>query len=366
MENKLGFGLMRLPKNKAGEIDIPRVCEMADAFLARGFTYFDTAYVYAGSEVAFREAVVRRHPRESFTVASKMAGWQLSETRTPEVMFNEQLERCGVTYFDYYLLHSLQPSRLAAYGKNDCWNFCLQKKKEGKIRHFGFSFHGAPDLLEQLLNDHPEVDFVQLQINYADWENNAIWSGENYRVCRRHNKPIVVMEPVKGGLLANLAPELQQKLDAVNPGKSAASFALRYAASLEGVMMVLSGMSDPAQMEDNLRTFEQFEPLTDDERRAIDEVTQALLSADTIPCTSCRYCVAGCPKHIAIPDVFKSYNMIQTYGEHSRPHLYYTEILAQGNGHASDCIGCRRCEAACPQHLEIVSLLKKVSAVLDR
>jgi len=365
MENKLGFGLMRLPTDESGGINVARVAEMADAFLAKGFTYFDTAYVYAGSEVAFREAVVKRHPRESFTVASKMAAWMLNDTFTAEDMFKESLERCGVDYFDYYLLHSMQPSRNQVYEDMGCWDFCEKMKAEGKIKNFGFSFHGAPDLLEELLTKHPNVDFVQLQLNYVDWEDTAIWSGGNYDVCRRHNKPIVVMEPVKGGILADVGP-LEETFKAVRPGASAASFALRFAASLEGVMMVLSGMSSEEQMQDNLQTFAEFEPLTDADRKAIEEVKAGLLAADTVPCTACRYCVDGCPMHIAIPEIFKSYNMIQTFGDHNRPHLYYNGQLATGSGKAADCIGCRACEAACPQHIAIVDTLAKASAWLDK
>ena len=364
-DKKLGFGLMRLPKN-GEQIDIPAVCKMADAFMERGFTYFDTAYVYAGSEVAFKESVVKRHPRESFTVASKLAGWLLTDTFGPADMFAEQLERCGVEYFDYYMLHSLQETRVDAYEKYDCWNFGLKMKEEGKVKNFGFSYHGDPELLEKLLTEHPQVDFVQLQINYVDWDDRAIYSGANYEVCRRHNVDVIVMEPVKGGFLATLKPEVMANFSAIKPDASAASYALRFAASLPGVQMVLSGMNTDEQMNDNLNTFAEFEPLTDAEQAAVKEVTKALLSLPTVPCTDCRYCVDGCPIGIKIPDVFKSYNMILTFGDHPRPHFYYDGLLQTGSGKASECIECGQCEAACPQHINIIEKLKEASKWLDK
>lgn len=364
-EKKLGFGLMRLPM-KDGAIDIPAVCKLVDSFISKGFTYFDTAYVYAGSEVAFREAVVKRYPRDSYTVATKMAGWVLNETLTPEIMFREQLERCGVDYFDYYLLHSLQPSRIEEYDQYQCWEFCRQKKAEGKIKNFGFSFHGDPLLLEKLLTEHPEVDFVQLQINYVDWDDNAIYAGANYDVCRKHGKDIVVMEPVKGGFLANIKPELMRKFHELDTKASAASYALRFAGSLPGVKMVLSGMNTEEQMNDNLSTFSNFIPLSEVEKSVIKEVTEGLLSVPTVPCTECRYCCKGCPMGINIPEIFKAYNMILTFGEHFRPHLYYDGILLTGSGKASSCIECGQCEAACPQHIEIIEKMKEASKLLDK
>jgi len=361
----LGFGLMRLPK-EGEEISIPRVCEMVDAFMEKGFTYFDTAYVYPGSEVVFREAVAKRYPRESYLVADKMAGWCFEESGiTPEEMFQEQLERCGIEYFDFYLLHSIQPSRVADYEDNNCWEFCRQKKAEGKIRHFGFSFHGDPELLERLLTEHPEVDFVQLQINYADWDDNAIYAGGNYEVCRKHEKDIVVMEPVKGGILANLRPDLAEVFRQLNPVASTASYALRFVGSLPGIKMILSGMSDEAQMQDNLATFMDFVPLTEEEKQAVATVKAGLQVKDTVPCTNCRYCCEGCPQEINIPEIFKCYNMLQNFGEHNRPHFHYDEMVKIGSGKAGDCIGGGQCETACPQHIQIIDYLKKASELLD-
>ena len=293
-EKRLGFGLMRLPK-RGEEIDLAATCGLVDAYLAAGFSYLDTAYVYPGSEQVFRKAVAERYPRDRYTVANKMAGWLLSDTLTPEAMFQEQLERCGVEYFDYYLLHSVQASRVAFYEKFDCWAFGREKKAEGKVRNLGFSYHGDPELLDQLLADHPEVDFVQLQINYVDWDSEAILSGRNYQVCRKHGKDMVVMEPVKGGFLASLKPELMEKFQALDTNASAASYALRFVGSLPGIRMVLSGMNTMEQLRDNMATFSDFKPLSEAEQEAVREVTRGLLSMPVVPCTDCRYCCKGCP-----------------------------------------------------------------------
>ncbi|MCR4707537.1 MAG: aldo/keto reductase [Clostridiales bacterium] len=364
-KKKLGFGLMRLPQ-KDGRIDIQETAAMADEFLKRGYTYFDTAYVYAGSEEAFREAVVKRVPRESFTVADKMAGWVLSGKLSAEQMFEESLTRCGVSYFDYYLLHSLTPARMRDYEKHHCWEFLRDRKADGTAKHIGFSFHGDPPLLRRILSEHPEVEFVQLQINYADWESTAIWSGVCYDICREFGKEIVVMEPVKGGTLANLPEAAAQVLASARPGASPASFALRFVAGLPGVGMVLSGMSAGAQMADNLSTFDDLTPLSEEENAAILRAKEILLSADTIACTACRYCTKGCPRHIDIPEIFKADNMLRTFGEHGRPHFFYDNVRGMGSGRAGDCIACGRCEDVCPQHLPIISLLREASARLDK
>lgn len=364
-KKRLGFGLMRLPSAN-GKIDLAQVSRMADHFLEQGFTYFDTAFVYAGSEEAFREAVVKRHSRDRYTIATKMASWELSEDFAPKQMFQKQLDRCGVEYFDFYLLHSIQPMHLPRYNEYRCWEFCQQMKAAGKIKWFGFSFHGGPELLEQVLMEHPEVDFVQLQINYLDWNSGIVCSGKNYEVCRRHNKPIVVMEPVKGGMLANLKPEFAEQYKELDKNVSSASYALRFAASLPGVMMVLSGMSDTAQMEDNICTFSDFQPLSEKEQRTVEKVRDNLLKVPAIGCTACRYCCAGCPEHINIPEIFKSVNEILSLGDHVRPHMYYDGMLASGESRpASNCISCQQCEKICPQHLQITKLLKMAAEMLD-
>lgn len=364
---KLGFGLMRLPL-KDGEIDLPQVCEMADEFLARGFTYFDSAYVYHGgkSEVAMREAIVKRHPRDSFTLATKLPGWELEAKGGPEKIFNEQLERAGVDYFDYYLLHSVEAGHVSVYDQYNCWELGKKWKAQGKIRHFGFSYHDDPVLLEKVLSEHPEVEFVQLQINYVDWNSSVIHSGKNYEVCRKFKKPVVIMEPVKGGTLASLRPELGAIFQALNPKASIASFALRFCASLEGILTVLSGMSDREQMADNLNTFSNFQPLSVAERQAIEQVRDGILNVPTIACTACRYCCDGCPQSIDIPEIFKAVNEMRIYGDHFRPHAYYSSLLENGSGKASDCIQCGQCESVCPQHLEIINLMQEASALLDK
>ena len=364
---KLGFGLMRLPM-QGDRIDLDQVCRMADAYLEAGLNYFDTAYVYHGgnSEKIVKEALVKRHPRDSFTVATKLPAWCLKKEADRDRIFSEQLERCGLDFFDFYLLHSVeQGGNGETYDRLDCWDWALRKKAEGKIRHFGFSFHGSPEYLESLLDAHPEVEFVQIQLNYADWENPVVQSGRLYDILRRRNVPMVIMEPVKGGTLAKLTPELEAKFKAVRPDASAASWALRFAASLPGVMTVLSGMSSDEQMADNLKTFSRFAPLTEAERALVEEVRSAMMRVPQIGCTGCRYCTDGCPMAIAIPDVFKAVNTMDLYHEEFRPKSFYRNLIGLGHGRASDCVACGQCESVCPQHLPIIDLLKKASSRLD-
>ena len=364
---KLGFGLMRLPQ-KDGEIDLAQVCRMVDAYLDAGLTYFDMAYVYHGgnSEKIVREALAKRHPRNSFTVATKLPAWCMKEEADRDRIFHEQLERTGLEYFDFYLLHSIEEGGNGeTYDRLNCWDWALEKKAQGRILHFGFSFHGSPEYLEKLLNDHPEVEFVQIQLNYADWENPVVQSGRLYEILRSRGVPIVVMEPVKGGTLATLTPELEARFKAVRPEASIASWALRFVASLPGVMTVLSGMSSSEQMADNLRTFARFEPMTDAEKAVVEEVRRIIMSAEQIGCTACRYCTDGCPKNIAIPDVFRAVNTMKLYHEEFRPKSFYKGLVAQGHGRAADCVGCAQCEGVCPQHLPIIKLMKEASARLD-
>ena len=364
---KLGFGLMRLPE-KDGKIDIDHLSRMVDAYMEAGMNYFDTAYVYHGgnSEKAIREALVKRWPREKFMLATKLPAWCMKEPADRDRIFNEQLERCGVDYFDFYLLHSIEDGGNGdTYERLDCFSWGLQKKAEGKIRHFGFSFHGSPAYLIQVLDRHPEVEFVQIQLNYADWKNPVVRSGELYEILHSRNIPMIIMEPVKGGTLAGLTPELEAMYKAARPEASVASWALRFVGSLPGVMTILSGMSTEEQMKDNIGTFTDFEPLTEEEKKLVTKVRDIMLNVPQIGCTSCRYCTPGCPMNISIPDVFRAVNTMTLYGDVFRPKAFYGGVIGQGHGRASDCIGCGQCEGVCPQHLPIIDLLKDAVGKLD-
>ncbi len=359
---KIGFGLMRLPET-GGVIDIDKVCRMVDAYLDAGFNYFDTAYVYHGgnSEKAVKEAIIKRHPRDSFTVATKLPAWNIHSLEDRDRIFEEQMERCGVDYFDFYLLHSIEDgNNYDTYIKYDCFNWGIQKKAEGRIRHFGFSFHGTPELLVKILDEHPEVEFVQIQLNYADWDNPLVHSGKLYQILSERNIPIIVMEPCKGGKLANHDDECTEILKSVRPDKSVASWAFRFVGSLPGVTTILSGMTTQEQMEDNMNTFKDFEPLSDEEKAAIDKVVEVMFRVEQVGCTACRYCVDGCPMSISIPDIISAINTKRKFPGDMRPQFFYNGLIARdGNGKASDCIGCGQCEGVCPQHLPIIEILKE-------
>lgn len=364
---KLGFGLMRLPE-KDKVIDHEHVCRMVDLYMKAGMNYFDTAYIYheGKSETAAREALVKRYPRDSFMIATKLPAWEIKCEDDIERIFNEQLDRAGVDYFDFYLLHSIEDgNNYDTYVKYDCFKWGLEKKAEGKIRHFGFSYHGSPELLEEILDKHPETEFVQIQLNYLDRTNPVVRSQRLYETVRNRNIPIIVMEPVRGGMLANMDPEIEAKFKARQPDKSVASWALRYVASLPGVMTVLSGMSTEDQVKDNIETFRNFEPIADDELEIINEVTETILKVPQIGCTACKYCCDGCPMKISIPDVFRTVNTLRRYPDDWRSKNFY-EGLVSRSGKASDCIGCGQCESVCPQHLPIIALLKEAADMLDR
>ena len=357
---KLGFGLMRLPE-KDGAIDIEQVSQMADSYMEAGFNYFDTAYVYHGgnSEKVVKEAIVKRFPRESFTIATKLPAWFLHSPEDRDKVFQEQLDRCGVDYFDYYLLHSLEDgNNYDTYEKYDCFNWGIKKRDEGRIRHFGFSFHGTPELLVQVLDKHPEIEFVQIQLNYADWDNKIVHSGELYEILRDRNIPMIIMEPAKGGKLACLDDECAEILKAIRPEKSLASWAFRYVGSLPGIATILSGMSTPEQMEDNINTFKDFEPLSEEELAAIDKVKEIMNRVELAGCTSCKYCVEGCPMGISIPDVISAVNTKRKFPGDMRPQFFYNGLVDRYS-HASDCIACGQCEGVCPQHLPIISLMQE-------
>jgi predicted aldo/keto reductase-like oxidoreductase len=363
--SKLGFGLMRLPKDKQGQIKLDEVQRMVDSYMERGFNYFDTAYVYEGSEEAIRQTLVEKYPRDVYTLADKLPAWKLTCQEDVERIFQESLNRTGVDYFDFYLLHSVEKSHYPTYEKYQCFDFIQEMKKQGKIKYMGFSFHDDADFLDKVLTEHPEIDFVQLQLNYLDWENGVIQSRRNYEVARKHHKPIVVMEPVKGGTLASFSDDIEKIYKDYAPQKSIASWALRYIASLDGVMTILSGMSNAQQMNDNLDTMTHFEKINNEEAKLIKQVTDQVLSYPTIPCTKCRYCTPGCPMHIQIPDLFTAYNSAKMYGENRRYQTYYKDHSTGDYQPAKACIACGQCESVCPQHLEIISLLKEVSEVFD-
>lgn len=355
---KLGFGLMRLP-HKGVKTDIEQTKKMVDLFMDAGFTYFDTAYVYPGSEAAIKKALVDRYPRESYTLCTKLNAFMMAPTeKAAKSQFDKSLERTGAGYFDYYLLHALMQNNYKKYDKYHLWDYVKEKKAEGKIKYFGFSYHAGPELLDELLYEHPEVDFIQLQLNYADWDNKMITSRANYEVARKHNKSITVMEPVKGGKLANPPREVKKLFDDYNPDASYASWAIRFVASLDGIITVLSGMSNIEQMQDNISYMKDFKPLNEEEQEIIRKAQRILGKSATIPCTSCHYCMDGCPKNIKIPDIFTAMNTRIGSGQSDKAISMYSEATLD-SGKASDCIECKQCENACPQHLPITDNLKE-------
>lgn len=360
--SQLGFGLMRLPR-KGLTIDIEQTKAMVDLFLAAGFTYFDTAYIYLGSEDAARRALVERHPRQSYTLATKLNAMLPGGEKAAKKQLRTSLERTGAGYFDYYLLHSLMENGYQRYDRFHLWDYVRELKEQGLVKHWGFSFHAGPELLDRLLTEHPDVDFVQLQINYADWDSPSIAARANYEVARRHNKPIVIMEPVKGGALAKPPRQVRELLRQADPAASCASWALRFAASLEGVLAVLSGMSDLEQMRDNLSFMTDFKPLNAGEYQIIRAAQGLLGESSAIPCTACRYCVEGCPRQIPIPDIFSAANLRLSDGQIDAARRAYAQSVPPGHGPA-DCIACGHCEQVCPQHIPIVQQLKQCGALL--
>lgn len=351
---KLGFGLMRLSK-KDGEIDLEEMKKMVDLFMEAGFTYFDTAFVYSGSEEAMRKALIERYPRESFTVATKMAAWSGCKTREDAInQFETSLERSGAGYFDYYLLHNLGVIRTKYFEDFDMWSFVKQKKEEGKIKHIGFSFHSSAEELEEILIAHPEAEFVQLQINYADWFSTDIQSKRVYDMARKYNKPVVIMEPVKGGLLAEPPEGVAKILKDADPNASYASWAIRFAASHEGVITVLSGMSNVEQMKDNISYMKDFRKLNTEEQEVITKAQAKIAEYPLIPCTDCKYCQKVCPMNIGIPATFSAMNMLILYNDLTRAQgREKFHVSGMGKELAEKCIKCGQCESVCPQHIEI-------------
>ena len=369
---KLGFGCMRLPLTNPADptsIDVPLVSQMVDEYLAAGFTYFDNLYFYhkRASEGAMRKALVERYDRDAYVLADKLPSALIKQDGDQERIFEEQFEKCGVEYFDYYLLHALGGQNTINTDRADSWNFLRKQRDAGKIKCLGFSYHYNAEYLDELLDRWPDAEFVQLQINYLDWEDGGIQARKNYEVCRKHGKPVFVMEPIKGGALAaDLPAEAVDILRAADAGASLASWAVRFAASLPGVEMVLSGMSNLKQLRDNISYMADFKPLTDDEMNMLHRVGDLVRQNIAVPCTSCRYCVQHCPKNIAIPEYFSLYNA----EKRTRSRDFSTQgMIYRGwnndHGKASDCIECRACERACPQHLPIVDYLKLVAETFE-
>lgn len=371
---KLGFGLMRLPlldPSDVTSIDMEQMEKMVDLFMEKGFTYFDTAWLYRGfkSEIATKTALVERYPRESFQLATKLHADFFNTLPERDEIFNEQLRKTGAGYFDKYLLHGVDSQKIEKLERLDCFNWLLEKKEKGLIKQIGFSYHYNAELLDKILTDHPEMEFVQLQINYLDWESPWIQSRANYEVCLKHNKPVIVMEPVKGGSLAAVPEEAEKLFRDADPNMSVSSWGIRFAASLPNVEVVLSGMSDMEQMKNNISYMEDFKPLTKEETELCFKVAEIINAQIAVPCTGCEYCAKGCPQNIAIPQFFSLYNELmredmkkkgwtQSFSRYS--------LLTEKFGKAADCIACGQCESICPQHLTVIEYLKQVSSRFDK
>ena len=362
---KLGFGLMRLPQ-KDNVIDIEETKKMVDMFMEAGFTYFDTAWAYAGSEDAIRQALVERYPRESYQLATKNAAWINCKTREDAIaQFETSLKQTGAGYFDFYLLHNLGEGRTKVFDEFDMWSFVKEQKALGKIKHIGFSFHSTAEELEEIIKAHSEMEFVQLQINYADWDSHGVQSRQCYEVARKYNLPVIIMEPVKGGMLAEPPKPVQKVFDEADSEASYASWAIKFAANLDGIITVLSGMSNVEQMEDNLSYMKDFKGLSDEEKEVIDKAQEELNRIPLIPCTTCNYCAKVCPMNIGISGSFTAMNYLTLYGSKEQA-LHQEGWLVGGHGlkRADECIKCGKCEQACPQHIAIRDELDKVSKEL--
>ena len=360
IKKNFGFGCMRLPMVN-GEVDYEETCKMVDAFLNAGFNYFDTAHGYLGgkSETALRECLTSRYPRESYVLTNKLSSHFISKAEDIRPLFQTQLEACGVDYFDYYLMHAQDKNSFEKYKELGAYVISLELLAEGKIKHLGISFHDKAAVLDQILTEYPQVEVVQIQLNYVDFDDPSVESRKCLEVCRAHGKPAIVMEPVKGGSLVNLPEEAQKVFDELRGGSNA-SYAIRFAASQEGVMMVLSGMGSMAMMEDNLSYMSDFRPLNEKEQAAVEKVCAIFRNLGAIPCTACRYCTEVCPQGIAIPDLFACLNAKKIFNNWNTAY-YYDNIHTKDGTKASDCLKCGLCEDICPQHLKVRDLLENVA-----
>ena len=363
---KLGFGLMRLPKLEDGSMDLDQICQMVDVFLDAGLTYFDTAYVYTGSEEATRKALVERHPRDSYTITTKANAWLGNPTaEQTKRQLQESMARLGVDYLDYYLLHAIQDNNVDIYDSFGLWDWARSLKEQGVVRHWGFSFHATADTLDRVLTAHPDVDFIQLQVNYADWDDPVNQSRACVEVATAHGVPFTVMEPVKGGTLANPPRVVREVFDATGSTLSYPSWAIRFAASIPGCLTVLSGMSTLEQVQDNVSYMRDFQPLDADERQTVEAARAALGQVYQYKCTACHYCCDGCPMGIPIPDFFAAMNRKLVFENEQDAKRRYARAAEKAGVNASDCIGCGQCEGACPQRLPIIEYLAEIADQLE-
>ena len=365
VKKNFGFGCMRLPMN-GDQVDIAETTRMVDEFLAQGFNYFDTAHGYIGgkSELALKECLTSRYPREAYSLTDKLTDSYFKTETDIRPFFESQLEACGVDYFDFYLMHAQNADNFKKFKACRAYETAFALKAEGRIRHVGLSFHDRAEVLDQILTEYPQIEVVQIQFNYLDYDDIAVQSRKCYEVCRKHGKPVLVMEPVKGGSLVNLPEEAKKVLDDLHGG-SPASYAIRFAAGFPGMIMVLSGMSNMEQMKDNLSYMRDFKPLNETELAAVNKVQEIFHKMNMIPCTACRYCVEGCPKQISIPDLFAIMNIKQLHHDWNADY-YYEEVHTAPGRRASDCLKCGKCEKICPQHLPIRKLLEEVAKEFDK